>query len=121
MSEFDRNGGCNARGGLHCTPRWRKVVISTAAILSVATAARADELPNNKTQSEQIREQNDVLAKRVVELEKRLRKLEAQPAKPPVVATRSATTANPAAPLAGNYNKAPSIRAVRFEYRAKGE
>ena len=109
MSELDRNDGRTARGGLHCTPRWKKVVISTAAILSVATAAQADELPNNKTQSEQIREQNDVLAKRVVELEKRLRKLEAQPAKPPIVAARSATTANPAAPPPGNYNKAPSI------------
>jgi predicted porin len=109
MSEFDHNDGRTARGGLHCTPRWKKVVISTVAILSVATAAQADELPNNKTQSEQIREQNDVLAKRVVELEKRLRKLEAQPAKPPVVAARSATTANPAAPPPGNYNKAPSI------------
>ena len=111
MSEFDHNDGSTARGGLHCTPRWKKVVISTAAILSVATAAQAD-LPNNKTQSEQIREQNDILAKRVVELEKRLRKLEAQPAKPPVFAARSARSAppaNPAAATPGNYNKAPSI------------
>jgi predicted porin len=109
MSEFDRNDGRNVRGGLHYTPQWKKAVVRTAAILSIATAAQADELLNNKTQSEQIRQQNDALAKRVVELEKRLRKLEMQPAKQPVVAARPVNPANPPAPAVGNYNKAPSI------------
>jgi predicted porin len=50
-----------------------------------------------------------VLTKQVVELEKRLHKLETQPAKPPVVAARPAPPANPPAAAASNYNKAPSI------------
>ena len=84
--------------------------MSAAAVFSIATAAaHADELSDVKAQSEQIREQNQVLAKQVVELEKRLHKLETQPAKQPVVATRPAPPASPPAPAAGNYNKAPSI------------
>jgi len=69
----------------------------------------ADESSNIKTQSEQTREQNQTLAKRVVELEKRLRKLETQPAKPSVVSARPAPPANPEVSAAGNYDKAPSI------------
>ena len=84
--------------------------MSAAAVFSIATAAaHADELSDVKAQSEQIREQNQVLAKQVVELEKRLHKLETQPAKQPVVAARPAPPTNPPTPAAGNYNKAPSI------------
>jgi predicted porin len=86
--------------------------MSAAAVFSIATAAHADELSDVKAQSEQIRQQNQVLAKQVGELEKRLHKLEARPAKQPVVAARPAPPAppaNPTAPAAGNYNKAPSI------------
>ena len=95
-----------AANGLH---RWKKALMSAAAVFSIATAAHADELSDIKAQSEQIREQNQVLAKQVVELEKRLHKLETQPAKPPAVAARPANPANPPPPAAGNYNKAPSI------------
>src|SRR5580698_164098 len=128
MSKFDCENGRNGRGngeiliydrettgafpaanGLHRKPPWKKALMSAAAVFSIATAAHADELSDVKAQSEQTREQNQVLAKQVVELEKRLHKLETQPAKPPVVATRSAPPANPPAPAAGNYNKAPSI------------
>src|SRR6202035_670218 len=128
MSKFDHEDGRKARSGdqgiiydrettlafpaanrLHRKPPWKKALMSAAAVLSIATAAHADELSDIKTQSEQIREQNQVLAKQVVELEKRLHKLETQPAKQPVVATRSVPPANPPAPATGNYNKAPSI------------
>jgi predicted porin len=128
MSKFDHEDGRKARSGdqgtihdrettkafpaatgLHRKPPWKKTLMSAAAVLSIATAAHADELSDVKAQSEHIREQNQVLAKQVVELEKRLHKLETQPAKQPVVATRPAPPANPGAPVAGNYNKAPSI------------
>src|SRR5580693_9259042 len=98
-----------AANTLHRKPPWKKALMSAAAVFSIATAAHADEMSDIKTQSEQIREQNQVLAKQVVELEKRLHKLETQPAKQPVVATRPAPPVNPPAPAAGNYNKAPSI------------
>jgi predicted porin len=128
MSKFDHEDGRKARSGdqgtihdrettkafpattgLHRKPPWKKTLMSAAAALSIATAAHADELSDVKAQSEHIREQNQVLAKQVVELEKRLHKLETQPAKQPVVATRPAPPANPGAPASGNYNKAPSI------------
>ena len=128
MSKFDHENGRKARSGdekdiynrettkafpaaigLHRKPPWKKALMSAAAVLSIATAAHADELSDVKAQSEQIREQNQVLAKQVVELEKRLHKLETQPAKQPVVAARPAPPANPGAPAAGNYNKAPSF------------
>jgi len=127
MSKFDCEDGRKARSGdqetiydrettvafpattgLHRKPPWKKALISLSAtaVFGIATAAHADELSDIKTQSEQIREQNQVLAKQVVELEKRLHKLEAPPAKQPAVAARPA---NPPAPVASNYNKAPSI------------
>src|SRR5580693_6306377 len=128
MSKFDHEDGRKARSGdekviynrettvafpaantLHRKPPWKKALMSAAAVFSIATAAHADEMSDIKTQSEQIREQNQVLAKQVVELEKRLHRLETQPAKQPVVATRPAPPVNPPAPAAGNYNKAPSI------------
>jgi predicted porin len=128
MSKFDHEDGRKARSGdqgiiydrettvafpaanrLHRKPPWKKALMSAAAVLSIATAAHADELSDIKTQSEQIRAQNQVLAKQVVELEKRLHKLETQPSKSPIVAARPAPPANPGAPPAGNYNKAPSI------------
>ena len=129
MSKFDCENGRKARGydektiynrettvafaaanRLHRKPPWKKALMSAAAVFSIATAAaHADELSDVKAQSEQIREQNQVLAKQLVELEKRLHKLETQPAKQPVVTARPAPPANPMAPAAGNYNKAPSI------------
>jgi predicted porin len=101
--------GFPAATGLHRKLPWRKTLVSAAAVFSIATAAHADELSSIKAQSEQLREQNQVLAKQVSALETRLHKLETQPAKPPAVAARPAPPANPAPPAAGNYNKAPSI------------
>src|SRR6202140_1690330 len=128
MSKFDHENGRKARSGdekdiynrettkafpaaigLHRKLPWKKALMSAAAVFSIAPAAHADDLSDVKAQSEQIREQNQVLAKQVVELEKRLHKLETQPAKPPVVAVRPANPADPPTPAAGNYNKAPTI------------
>src|SRR5580658_6569419 len=132
MSKFDHEDGRKARSGdqgtihdrettvafpaktgLHRKPPWKKALISISAtaVFGIATAAHADELSDIKTQSEQIREQNQVLAKQVVELEKRLHKLETQPAKQPAVAARPAPPANSAPLAASNYNKAPSLAA----------
>jgi predicted porin len=127
MSEFNRDEGIvhdQKTSAANCAdqitvvlpgatrPRWgtvvRKALISTAAVISFATAAHADEAADIKTQSKQILEQNQALTNRVLELEKRLRRLEARPAKQPIVATRPP---NPAIQTTGNYNKAPSLAA----------
>jgi predicted porin len=84
--------------------------IFAAAIAAVATAAHAGELSDIQEQSKQLREQNQALTKRIADLERRQRKLEAQPAKQPVVAARPANPGNSmAADLAykAEYKKAP--------------
>jgi predicted porin len=65
----------------------RRALIAASAF-SVAAAAHAGELSDIKTQSEQLREQSLALTKRIAELEKRRRKLEAHPGKQPAVAAR---------------------------------
>ena len=89
---------------------WKTVLkngfISAVTIFSIATAAHAAELSPAETQSEQIREQKQVLTKRIVDLEKRLRKLEAQPTKQPVTAAQPANSTNSAA---ADYKKSPSL------------
>jgi predicted porin len=63
----------------------KKGFISAAAVFCIATAAHAGELSDIQDQSKQLREQNQALTKRIVDLERRQRKLEAQPdAKRPV-------------------------------------
>src|ERR1700688_1058473 len=120
MSKFDHEDGRTARSshqgivhdrdttkafaaatGLHRKPPWKKALISATTVISFATAAHADELSDVRAQSEQIREQNQVLAKQVVELEKRLHKLETQPAKQPVVLVRPANPADTPTPEIG--------------------
>ena len=84
--------------------------IFAATIAAVATAAHAGELSDIQEQSKQLREQNQALTKRIADLERRQRKLEAQPAKQPVVAARPANPGNSmAADLAykAEYKKAP--------------
>src|ERR1700760_4682787 len=71
-----------------------RTIISAAAVFTVATAAHAGELADIQAQSKELREQNQALTKRIADLEKRQRKLEAQPAKQPVVASRSADPAD---------------------------
>jgi hypothetical protein len=65
-------------------PRWeatlvKKGLISAAAVFGIATAAHAGELSDIQEQSRQLREQNQALTKRTGDLERRQRKLEAQP------------------------------------------
>jgi predicted porin len=74
--------------------------ISAAAICAFATVSHASELADIETQAKQLREQNQALTKRIADLEKRQRKLEAQPAKQPAAAARSA---NPAVSTAADY------------------
>jgi predicted porin len=88
----------------------KRTILSAAAVFAVATAAHADELADIQAQSKELREQNQALTKRIADLEKRQRKLEAQPAKQPAVAARPA---NPSDSMAADlaykaaYKKAP--------------
>ena len=71
----------------------KRIILSAAAVFTVATAAHAGELSDIQEQSKQLREQNQALTKRIADLERRQRKLEAQPAKRPGVAARPANPA----------------------------
>jgi predicted porin len=71
--------------------------VSAATVIAVATGAHAGELADIQVQSKQLREQNEVLTKRIAALEKRQRKLEAQPQKQSAVADR------PTNPLMNTY------------------
>jgi predicted porin len=68
----------------------KRIILSAAAVFTVATAAHAGELSDIQAQSKELREQNQALTKRIADLERRQRKLEAQPAKQPAVAGRPA-------------------------------
>jgi cell division protein FtsB len=88
----------------------KRIILSAAAVFTVATAAHAGELWDIQAQSKELREQNQALTKRIADLERRQRKLEAQPAKQPAVAARSANSGDSmAADLAykAGYKKAP--------------
>jgi predicted porin len=75
-------------------------IISVATFFGIATAAQAGELSDIKAQSEQTREQNQALTRRIADLEKRQHRLEAQPAKQRVLAAQSG---NPADSIAADY------------------
>src|ERR1700743_3174027 len=63
----------------------KRTFISAAAILAfAATAAHADELTDIQAQAKQIREQNAAMTKRLADLEKRQKALEAKPTINPV-------------------------------------
>ncbi len=68
----------------------KRTFISAAAFFAAATPGHAGELTDIQAQSKQLREQNLALTKRIADLERRQRKLEAQPAKHPAVAAQSA-------------------------------
>jgi predicted porin len=70
--------------------RVKKTLISAATICAFATGAHAGELADIQTQAKLLREQNQALTKRIADIEKRQRKLEAQPQKKSAVADRSA-------------------------------
>jgi hypothetical protein len=62
----------------------KKTFISAAAILAFAASAHADELTDIQAQAKQIREQNATMTKRLADLEKRQKALEAKPTINPV-------------------------------------
>jgi len=84
----------------------KRTIISAAAVCALATASHASELSDIQAQAKQLREQNQALTKRIADLEKRQRKLEAQPAKQPAVAARSASPADSMAADYANYKAA---------------
>src|ERR1700720_1967474 len=56
----------------------KRTFISAAAILAFAATAHADELSDIQAQAKQMREQNAAMAKRLADIEKRQKTLEAQ-------------------------------------------
>ena len=84
----------------------RRIFLSAAAVFTVATAAHAGELSDIQAQSKQLREQNQALTKRIADLERRQRKLEAQQ-KPPAVAARPADSMAADYAYKAEYKKAP--------------
>jgi predicted porin len=80
-----------------------------SGVFTVATAAHANELSDIQAQSKELREKNQALTKRIADLERRQRKLEAQPVKQ----SAAARPANPADSMAAElaykagYKKAP--------------
>jgi predicted porin len=68
--------------------------ILTATILNIVTAAHADDLLAAQNKSTQSLEQNQELTKRISDLEKKLRKLEAKNSKQAVSTSQIAKTAN---------------------------
>jgi len=57
----------------------RRTFISAAAVLAFTTAGHADELSDIQAQAKQLREQNQTMTKRLADLEKRQKALEASP------------------------------------------
>src|SRR4051794_26466791 len=76
-------------------------LLSAAAMLAFATAGHASELSEVEAQAKQLRDENQVLTKRLADLERRQRKLEAKTAGQTDVAIRQA---NPVGSMAADYN-----------------
>jgi predicted porin len=58
----------------------KRTLISAAAVLAFAAAGHADELTDIQAQAKQLREQNQAMTKRLADLEKRQKAIEAKPA-----------------------------------------
>src|SRR5580698_3948464 len=63
----------------------KRTFISAAAILAFAATAHADELSDIQAQAKQMREQNAAMAKRLADIEKRQKTLEAQKSAVPTI------------------------------------
>src|SRR5579863_3010613 len=72
----------------------KKTFISAAAILAFAATAHADELSDIQAQAKQLREQNAMMSKRLADLEKRQKALEAQKAAVPTISPVDAMAAD---------------------------
>jgi predicted porin len=80
----------------------KKTFISAAAILAFAATAHADELSDIQAQAKQLREQNAAMSKRLADLEKRQKALEAKPA---------VSTANPVDSMAADLPYKAAVKA----------
>jgi len=81
----------------------KRTFLSAAAVCAFATVSHAGELSDIEAQAKQLREQNQALTKRIADLEKRQRKLEARPAAQPAAAARSANRVVSTAAEYANY------------------
>jgi predicted porin len=63
----------------------KRTFIAAAAILAFATAAHADELSDIQAQAKQLRDQNTAMTRRLADLEKRQKALEAQKSAAPTI------------------------------------
>ena len=87
----------------------KKTFISAAAILAFAATAHADELSDIQAQAKQLREQ---MTKRIADLEKRQKALEAQKTAVPTISPVDAMAADLPAYVIRN-REAPQIPALR--------
>jgi predicted porin len=62
----------------------KRTFISAAAVLAFAATAHADELADIQAQARQLREQNAVMAKRLADIERRQKAIEAQKSAAPI-------------------------------------
>ena len=84
----------------------KRTFISAVAVLAFAATAHADELTDIQAQAKQLREQNQAMTKRLADLEKRQKNLEAQPKAQPV-----ALIANPVDSMAADLPYKAAVKA----------
>src|SRR6202046_1542013 len=84
----------------------KRTFISAAAILAFAASAHADELTDIQAQAKQLREQNAAMTKRLADIEKRQKALEAQKAVP---------TTNPVDAMAADLPYKAAVKAKPVE------
>jgi predicted porin len=85
----------------------KRILLSSVAVFAFAAAGHADELSDIQAQSKQLRDQNQMLMKRLSDLEKRQQKLEKQPAQ----AQAAARTANPTDAMAADLPYKAAVKA----------
>ena len=87
----------------------KRILLSSVAVFAFAAVAHADELSDIQAQSKQLRDQNQVLMKRLADLEKRQQKLEKQ--QPTAQAQAAARAANPADAMAADLPYKAAVKA----------
>src|SRR6202047_4006683 len=88
----------------------KRTFISAAAVLAFAAAGHADELSDIQAQARQLREQNQAMTKRLADLEKRQKALEATTAAKP-----AASYVNPGDAMAADLPYKAAIKAPPVE------
>jgi predicted porin len=90
-------------------------LLSASAILTFASAARADELSDIQAQAKQLREQNQAMTRRLADLEKRQKAIEAQKAPSNTVAQPVALKLNPGDAMAADLPYKAAVKAPPVE------